>query len=98
MVRQRHCLCLGKGDVFCRRPEGAPGLAIAALSIPEPDPLTNPRGADAIAHGLDRAGTVAMRDHDRMPHLHPAPAGAALHIRRIDPGGRDADQHLTRCR
>ena len=90
VVRQRHRLDRRQGDVFRRRAEGA-----LPLAVPDPDPLADAAAIDALAHRLDRAGAVAVRDDAREGHGPGAAPG--LPVGRVDARGGDADQHLARA-
>ena len=74
-VRQLHRLRGGQHDVFGRGAERA-----LPLPVPDPHPLADTRVGDALAHRVDLARAVAVRDDARKRDL-ARRAGAVLHVR-----------------
>jgi hypothetical protein len=89
--RQRHRLLGRERYVFGGGAEGAP-----PLSVPDPDLLAHARRWYAVAHRIDLAGAVGVRNDSREGDL-AGDAGAALHVRGVDAGGRQPHPHLTRA-
>jgi len=94
VVGQPHRLTLGQNDVLLRSP-----VRPLPRHLPEPDALPDARRIDAVADGVDRAGSILIR-HDLGKRELPAAAAATA---RLPVGGIDArdvhgDANLARPR
>ena len=81
------------------RQRSATVLAAFALSVIEPDALAALEAGHAVADRLDDTGAVALRYDKRIELIlvSAEPASYAF-VRRIDAGGKDADQDFSRAR
>src|SRR6185437_8151690 len=64
------------------------------LPVPHPHAFADARGRNAVAHGIDDAGAVALRDDAREGDL-ARQSLARFDVGRIDARGRELDAHLA---
>ena len=92
VIGQRDGLRLRQGDMGRGSAEGA-----LPLPVPDPDALAHAGLVHTVAHGLDHAGTIAMRDHCLEGGMgHAGAPASGFHIGGVHPRHGQPHQHLAR--